>query len=149
MKKNIFQIGVLLFTTAFVLFFFTPSAEAVSALPPYFRPINLPEITGVPKAEAQAQRLIGKVINWVFGIVGLISVWAVLNSGFWLVVAMGRGEAIDQRKKSLFWAIGGLVLLILSYIIIRFVIEFVVGVAEEPTPTEGTSPSPGSQAAPP
>lgn len=148
MKKQIFLFVLISFfvTTAVILLPAVP-VEAL-ALPSYLRPRNLPAVSGPGTApEAQAQLLIGKVINWIFGIVGLIAVYAVTNNAFWLVAAVGKGETIDQRKKALFWAVSGLILLILSYTIIQLLIRFIVDVAEEtsapsgPAATGGTTPA--------
>lgn len=153
MKKQIFLFVLISFfvTTAIILFPIIP-VEAL-ALPSYLRPSNLPTVTapvqpGADQAQAEARLLIGKVINWIFGIVGLIAVWAVVNNAFWLVVAVGKGETIDQRKKALFWAVGGLILLILSYTIIQMVVRFVINVAEEAPAVGGPAPTPSPSASP-
>lgn len=146
MKSNIFFFFGFCAVLTLLLMFYNPLAEAATGLPSHFRPENLPTLKGVESGDTdvvkQARFLIGDIITVFLSIAGIIAVWAIVNSAFWLVVSVGKGETIDQRKKALFWAIAALVLIILSYAIIRFITEFVVQVAEQPA-VEGQVP-PGS-----
>lgn len=135
----------LIFGFGIMLTFFAVNVALAKGLEEYLRPENLPVLKGTlsdTEAATQARFLIGDIITVFLGITGLIAVYSIVNNAFWLVAAFGKGESIDQRKKALFWAVGALVLIILSYVAIQFVVEFVVGVAEEVPVTQpgGTAP---------
>lgn len=62
------------------------------------------------------------IVEVVLGIASTVALFFILNNGFWMITAAG-GEKIEQAKKGLMWALIGLVLIMLSYAIIRFAIS--------------------------
>lgn len=147
MKKIIFTIcGLSLF------FALTAPVFAQVGIPDYLKPENLPDAsrggTGAGAAAEYSvsgiQFIIGDIISIILLIAGLIAVFSIVNNAWYMVIAMGKGENFDQRKKALFWAIGGLVLILTSYIIIRFLVEFATTAFQEvPAP-----PAPAAQEQP-
>lgn len=85
-----------------------------------------------PKDAASQQReyqtdsaraaLSAKVVNIVTGIAAVIAIFFVINSAFTMVISAGNDEKVTEAKKGLLWALVGLLLITLSYAIIRFVI---------------------------
>lgn len=139
MKNPHFVFGFLLSLMFFTLSLFVVSTVHAAGQSIPYRVPNLPTLQdtgGGATATQQARFLIGDIITVFLSIAGIIAVWAIVNNAFWLVVSVGKGEVIDQRKKALFWAVSALILIILSYAIIRFITEFVVNVAEEKPVTE-------------
>lgn len=91
------------------------------------RPDNVPTISGdvtdtTSSAEAARRILTTRAVNIILGVAGVIAIFFILLNGFWLITSAGREETLTQHKKGLTWAIIGLLLVILSYSIIRFVI---------------------------
>lgn len=67
--------------------------------------------------------LMGRIINALLAIAGSVAIFFILNNAWYLVISAGREETITQYKKGLTWAIIGLILVILSYSIVRFIIS--------------------------
>lgn len=72
-------------------------------------------------------------VEIVLGIAATVAMFFILNNGFWMITSAG-GEKVEEAKKGLTWALVGLVLIILSYSIIRFVISIPLS-ADERTNT--------------
>ena len=140
-----------------------PNTDFGVAIDPLLRPGTLPTSTGqesVTKGDEDTRKrrealnysvsatrslLLSKITNVLLSIAGVIAIFAILNNAFY-IIASGGGEAIDARKKGLMWAIIGLILIILSYSIIRFIISIPLGAGEEPaaqtqSSTQSTTPS--------
>lgn len=123
------------------IFAFSVSVPVFAAvgLPPELRPENLPGATrGQEGAETSkdyaakgVQMIIGDIISVALLLAGVLAIFSIVNNAWYLIIAAGKSEDIEQRKKGLYWAIIGLVLVILSYIIMRFVVEFVITAMSE------------------
>lgn len=61
------------------------------------------------------------VIMWVLGIVGSLAVLMIVVSGVMYITANGDSGRIDKAKDTLVYAITGLVVALLGYIIVLFV----------------------------
>ena len=102
-------------------------------------PSNLGEATG---GESSLRSIIVKVINYFLGFLGLIAVIMIIYGGFTYVTAAGKQEAVDSAKKTILYAIVGIVIILLSFAIVNTV----VGVATDgggtaaPAATTATTP---------
>lgn len=77
-------------------------------------------------------------VEVVLGISAAVALFFILNNGFWMITSAG-GEKIDESKKGLQWALIGLILIVLSYSIIRFIISIPISADERlNTPAEQT-----------
>jgi len=72
------------------------------------------------------------VINWALGIAGAFAVFAIIYSGLMYITASGdiaksgsNPEKVTKAKKNLVWAIIGVVVILLSYIIVQWVAKIV------------------------
>lgn len=88
-------------------------------------------------------QLTQRIVNILFGVAGVIAIFFILLNGFWLTSSAGREEALTQHKKGLMWAVVGLMLVILSYAIVRFVISvpFKADEAMNQTPPAAAAPA--------
>jgi hypothetical protein len=120
----------------------TVSKIAAVGIPDYFRPEGLPSASrGTTGAEVPAdyaakgiQFIIADAISIILLAAGFLAVFSIINNAWKLIVGFGESDKIDEAKKGLFWAIAGLILALLSYIIMQFILEFVIDVATlEPT----------------
>lgn len=75
-----------------------------------------------------------KIVNVLLGIAGIAAVFFIILNGFQLIISAGKEETITQHKKGLMWAVVGLLLIILSYSIIRFVVSVPFQADEAPSP---------------
>lgn len=122
------------FASAFAL----PIAHAASGIgiPSDLYPEGMPTAggklpTGAVKETAEGIRtaLTSHLVEVILGIAATVALFFILNDGFWMIASAG-GEKVEHAKKGLMWAIIGLVLIILSYSIIRFVILIPSGADE-------------------
>lgn len=101
---------------------------AVQSLDPAFLPDGLPTLTGErnePDLDADKARVIlsQRVVNVVMGTAGVAATFVIVLSGFMIVISDGNDEKLGKAKKSIAWALGGLVAIIISYSVISYVIK--------------------------
>lgn len=77
---------------------------------------------------ATSETILGRVINFLLGLIGVIAVLAIIIAGVRLIVGTGNEEQAATAKKIILWAIVGLVVVILAWVIIRIVLTQFVGV---------------------
>ncbi|MFH1610448.1 MAG: Ig-like domain-containing protein [Patescibacteria group bacterium] len=70
------------------------------------------------------------IINVFLGLLGLIAVILIIYAGFIWMTSQGRAERVEKARKIIINAIIGLVIILLSYLIVRTVMSFVLGWAE-------------------
>lgn len=73
------------------------------------------------KSQAPIESLAGKVINYALAIMGSIAVILMIIAGFMLMTAQGESTQIDKGKEIIKYAVIGLIVAFLSYIIVLFV----------------------------
>lgn len=127
-----------MFRKTFILFslvvFFSfvgpPVVSAAVGIDPELHPQGAPTVTG-GKAETEkdlkpediTRKFTANIVAVLFGIAGTVAIFFILNNAWYLVISAGSEEKIGQHKKGIMWAIIGLILIILSYSIVRFVIS--------------------------
>ncbi len=104
---------------------FTSSAFAADVqLKDYIDPLNISSQSdsqvGVVNSVAFA---VGKVLDQVFGILGIIALCIIVYSGILYITSLGKSEKAKQSLKYMQWAVIGLVVIFLSYAIVRFVLN--------------------------
>ena len=119
-----------------------PATLAVGGvkIDPSYHPLNAPTITG-ESAESEIEKSLtvdgsrvqffARIVSVLLGIVGIIAVFSLISNAWWLAASAGQEEALTQRK-GLKWAIIGLILVILSYSIIRWIISIPFQADEAP-----------------
>lgn len=112
-------------------------AFAVISLDDEFKPDNLPGIEVVdPVSEdmpetAATQTLIlyvGNLVSKILVFAGSISIIFLIASGANYIFAFGKDERLEKGKRGMFWAIGGLFVILLSYAIVQGVIRLLLQV---------------------
>lgn len=74
-------------------------------------------------ADGYRRYITSRIVSVLLGIAGVIAVYFIVLNGFWLAASGGSEEVVTQHKKGLMWAVVGLLLVILSYSILRFIIS--------------------------
>jgi TRAP-type C4-dicarboxylate transport system permease small subunit len=69
------------------------------------------------------QILIGKVIDAVLGVVGSLALLMFIYGGFTWMTASGNEQSVTKGKNILMWAAVGLVVIFLSYALVKFIIK--------------------------
>ena len=72
-------------------------------------------------------KLIGRIIKAMIGIVGSLALLMFIYGGFTWMLAAGNAEAVSKGKNILIWATLGLVVIFSSYAVLQFVFTKVLG----------------------
>lgn len=75
-----------------------------------------------PLGDVTIPQIIGKIIQSLIGFTGLIALVMFITGGFRWMLAAGNQEAIGKAKKTVTWAVLGLVMVFASYAIVNLVI---------------------------
>ncbi len=75
---------------------------------------------GVPNA-ADAPTLILSIINWLLSFLGALAVLMIVVAGIMYITSGGDGDRVDKAKSWLTYAIVGLVVALLGYVIVKTV----------------------------
>lgn len=78
---------------------------------------------GTDQGQALQQNVLPAVTNIVIGLTGGLALLFVIFSGIQILTAYGNEEKIGAAKKTLTWALLGLVLSILSYAIVQIIVS--------------------------
>ena len=70
------------------------------------------------------ESLFGNVVTVILGLGGIVLFIMLLSGGFKYITAGGDPKGIEEAKKTLTYAIGGMVLLAMAFLILRFIQEF-------------------------
>jgi len=66
-------------------------------------------------------QVIVQYINYFLGFLGIIAVAFIIYAGVLMVTAQGEQEALDKGKKVITWAAIGIIIIMLSYAIVRVI----------------------------
>ncbi len=127
MTKKLF---ILLGLTTFILTAFAATAQA-QLLDPGYRPINLPTLQtegmdGLSGTARVTILLLQTISGGLLYFAAPVAVIMITISAFRMVIGSHESEKIEQAKKHLTWSIAGLLVIMLSYSIVRIVIRLVV-----------------------
>ncbi len=125
------------FLAAIIFWSITLTAFASIQLEDDFRPSNLPTlgpeteiatVEGHPEAAATQTLIlyVGKLVGQVLVFCGALTVIFLIIAGAKYAFAYGVDDRIEQAKRGITWSIFGLIIIILSYSIVRGVIKILV-----------------------
>lgn len=86
------------------------------------KPIHINQVNGFLEAGVAAT-------DWILGIIGSVSLLMFVWGGFQLLISQGEKGKIDEGKKIMTSAIIGIIIVFSSYIMIKFVVEDVMGMS--------------------
>jgi len=78
--------------------------------------------SGIAKLQ-NLECLFSNVVGIILGIAGIVFFILLLSSGFKFITSGGDPKALEGAKKTLTYAIGGLILIIASYLILLLIKE--------------------------
>jgi hypothetical protein len=67
--------------------------------------------------------LIGYVLTWLFTFAGIAALFFVIFGGFKFITSGGEKEKVEEGRKTITWALVGMILIFLSFAIVRFIGE--------------------------
>lgn len=71
-----------------------------------------------------ASALVNNITDLVFAFIGLMAFIGIVYSGIMMITSGGDASKFEVGKKNLLWSIIGIIVITLSYFIIRFVYSF-------------------------
>ena len=80
-------------------------------------------IAGATGGEGSFRSLILNVVNFFLLFIGLIAVIMIIYCGVTYVTAAGNQESIDKAKKIIMYAIVGIIIVLISFALVRTVIS--------------------------
>ena len=111
------KISKFLFSLALLTIIFTP-VIVLAADPP-----TIGGITTLPTSHFDSVgALVLGIINWLLLFTGAVAVFAIIYSGIMYMTAGGDVAKAEAARKNLIWAITGIVIIVLSFVIVNLVI---------------------------
>lgn len=104
---------------AISVFSMLPAAGATSILNPADNPEAVATATG---GQSSLRGLILTIINYFLGFLGLLAVIMVVYGGVTYVSSAGNDEAVGKAKKIIMYALIGIVVILLSFVVVRAVL---------------------------
>lgn len=92
--------------------------STVPALAGFGSPADRPD----PIPGGDLRSLILTIVNWFLGFLGLIAVIMVIYGGVTYVVSAGSDEAVGKAKKIIMYALIGIVIILLSFVLVNAVL---------------------------
>lgn len=104
----------------FTVFPVRASASSASAVQEALQKISGDSPVGEPDLGAAVARI---VTNLLIPLAGLVAVGFLVYGGFVYITSGGDEKQIEQGKKTMVWAVIGIVCIMLSYAVVRFIIS--------------------------
>ncbi len=88
---------------------------------------DCPENTGIRCNEGNIGDIFVLVINWALGIAFIIAVIMLIVGGFRYLISAGNEDSAKKGRATIFNALIGIVIIVLSYVVVQIVYRFVSG----------------------
>jgi hypothetical protein len=85
------------------------------------------ELKNEDKAEGRVTRLINDAVNLISIVAGVVAVFMLIYGGFRLLTSSGNPESTKAARNAILYALGGLLIIAFAQVIVKFVINKVVG----------------------
>ena len=85
--------------------------------------VCVPTSTATGLSNADPATIIGGLVKWLLGFVGALAVLMVIIGGIMYVTSGGEESRIDTAKRILMWAIIGLIVALLGWVIVSTVVN--------------------------
>lgn len=118
MKKRVFYVVFLVIS---LLFCFTPATSLAADIHGKCGETSIDTAIGCVNVLDSTDTFMGQVLKWAVGIGGGIAFLLILYAGFMIMSSQGNPERLKAGQELLTSAISGLILLILSIFILKFI----------------------------
>lgn len=71
--------------------------------------------------------VINNITNWVLGFAGALAVLFVIYGGLLFITSAGNEKRVDAAKKTLTYAVLGIIVIVLAYFIVKLIINSTTG----------------------
>ncbi|MBI4127321.1 hypothetical protein HY463_01285 [Candidatus Peregrinibacteria bacterium] len=107
------------------------NAFAAIQLDETYKPDNLPSYqtqtgSGEIAATQTVALFVGKIVGQILLFLGAVTVVFIIIAGAKYIFAFGNDDRLGQAKRGMTWSIVGLILIMLSYAIVRGVIKILI-----------------------
>lgn len=103
---------------AISLFSFLPSASAAILS----GQDNPAEVAGATGGETSIRGLVLTIVNYALTFLGLVAVIMVIYGGVTYVISAGNDEAVGNAKKIILYALVGIIIILLSFVLVNAVL---------------------------
>lgn len=76
---------------------------------------------------ADATCLITQVVRYILGTIAVIATLMFIWGGYLMLTSGGNADQVKKAKETLAWAAIGIVVIMISWVVIRFVLQSIVG----------------------
>ena len=80
-------------------------------------------IVFIPQDGASLTEIVQSILNWIFGIIGIIAVVMIIIGGFNFMTSAGDPGKVKKGKDTILYGIIGLVVALLAFAIVNFVLN--------------------------
>jgi hypothetical protein len=84
---------------------------------------NLPNINGLPNS-TDPGTVITNIISAVLNVLALVAVAVIIIAGIRLILSQGEEEPKEKAKKTIFYAIAGLIIILFAKVIVNLVTQY-------------------------
>jgi type IV secretion system pilin len=88
---------------------------------------NPSEVAGATGGEGSLRQLVLTMINYFLGFLGILAVIMVIYGGVTYVISAGEDEKMQSAKKIIMYAVIGIIIVLVSFALIRMVINAGIG----------------------
>lgn len=120
MKATLQRTARILSTAGIMSFVYASTAFAQFAGP---SPDNLGIATSTGDPRAEVLKIVGAVLNFL----ALVAVIVIIIAGIRLIVSQGEDEQKDKAKKTIFYAIAGLLVVLFARVIVELITVYLAG----------------------
>jgi len=118
--KKMFKVLTLCFVGIFLLFIFSSSTVLAGDF-------GLSYVSGKGLVEKSAGVVIGNLVQWVLGIVGVLLLIMIIYGGILYMISAGNEDQIGTAKKVLTYAMFGVVIIAIAFALTRVIISALLG----------------------
>lgn len=80
-------------------------------------------IVFIPQDGASLTEIVQSILNWIFGIIGIVAVVMIIIGGFNFMTSAGDPGKVKKGKDTILYGIIGLVVALLAFAIVNFVLN--------------------------
>ena len=77
----------------------------------------------IPQDGASLTEIVQSILNWIFGIIGIVAVVMIIIGGFNMMISSGDPGKVKKGKDTILYGIIGLVVALLAFAIVNFVLN--------------------------
>ena len=77
----------------------------------------------IPQEGASLTEIVQSILNWIFGIIGIVAVVMIIIGGFNFMTSAGDPGKVKKGKDTILYGIIGLVVALLAFAIVNFVLN--------------------------